>query len=178
MDQPGQQTVVDEPHHVDHEFRDATPAGITMVGIGMLVMLVVTYLIVWGLFSYLSARRAQADQAPPLLATTPQAAQGPRLQVDPSQDLQQATAAEHELLTTYGWVDRATGVVRIPIDRALEMMAQPGRIPARPDGTVPFVIEEGHELESEGGQEAEGTPEPALEATVEPEVEATAEPTR
>lgn len=177
VEQPEQPTVVNAQPDAEHEFQDASPRGIAMVGFGMLAMLVITYLIVWGMFSYFNARQTRADQAPPPLAATPQAAEGPRLQVNPPLELQTALAGERERLNTYEWVDRDAGVVRIPIERAMELMAQPGRIPARSVDEAPFVNEAGHELESEGGQEAEGTSEPALEATLEPETEATPEST-
>lgn len=35
-------------------------------------------------------------------------------------------AAETELLNTYGWIDQEAGVVRIPIDRAMELIAERG----------------------------------------------------
>jgi hypothetical protein len=34
--------------------------------------------------------------------------------------------SEKERLTTYGWVDRKAGIVRIPIDRAIDLVAQRG----------------------------------------------------
>ena len=30
-------------------------------------------------------------------------------------------ATEHEELTTYGWIDQKAGIVRLPIDRAIEL---------------------------------------------------------
>jgi CBS domain-containing protein len=41
-------------------------------------------------------------------------------------------AIEFEQLSTYGWVDEGAGVVRIPIDRAMELIAEQN-LPARPD---------------------------------------------
>ena len=35
-------------------------------------------------------------------------------------------AAEDQMLTSYGWVDPQNGVVRIPIDRAIDLLAQRG----------------------------------------------------
>ena len=40
-------------------------------------------------------------------------------------------AAEDKILNGYGWVDQAHGVVRVPIDRAIDMLAQRG-LPSRP----------------------------------------------
>jgi len=38
--------------------------------------------------------------------------------------------AEQRTLTTYGWVDRNAGIVRIPIDEAMRLTTQRG-LPAR-----------------------------------------------
>jgi hypothetical protein len=46
---------------------------------------------------------------------------GPRLQVNPDRDIERLRAAEQEHLTTYGWVDSNAGIVRIPIERAIQM---------------------------------------------------------
>ncbi|MCL6508251.1 MAG: hypothetical protein K6T59_14635, partial [Bryobacteraceae bacterium] len=54
----------------------------------------------------------------------------PRLQVDPATDLENLRKAEAAVLNSYGWVDRKAGIVRIPIDRAMEVLAERG-LPAR-----------------------------------------------
>ena len=38
--------------------------------------------------------------------------------------LEDLRAHEDSVLTSYGWVDRDRGIVRIPIDRAMELAAQ------------------------------------------------------
>ena len=38
--------------------------------------------------------------------------------------------AEDALLKNYGWIDQKTGIVRIPVDRAIELLAKRG-LPAR-----------------------------------------------
>ncbi len=45
----------------------------------------------------------------------------------PNQALQQLDAGQLELLTSYGWVSEADGVVRIPIERAMELVAAEAR---------------------------------------------------
>ncbi len=50
----------------------------------------------------------------------------PRLQETPALDLARFRAKEDETLSTYGWVDRQAGVVRIPIERAMEIVAKEG----------------------------------------------------
>jgi hypothetical protein len=50
----------------------------------------------------------------------------PLLQETPALDLERFRAKEEETLGTYGWVDREKGVVRIPIERAMEIVAREG----------------------------------------------------
>jgi hypothetical protein len=47
----------------------------------------------------------------------------PRLQVDEAADLKELRDRETSLLTSYQWLDKANGVVRIPIDRAIDLEA-------------------------------------------------------
>ena len=44
----------------------------------------------------------------------------------PDRDLQAVRAQEDRILTTYGWVDKSRGVVRIPIDEAMRLVAEQG----------------------------------------------------
>ena len=48
----------------------------------------------------------------------------PRLEIDAPANLARLRAEEDVKLTTYGWVDRPAGVVRIPIDRAINRMLE------------------------------------------------------
>jgi hypothetical protein len=48
----------------------------------------------------------------------------PRLQIDPEQENQQYLAEQRRTLSTFGWVDRGNGIARIPIDRAMDIVAQ------------------------------------------------------
>ena len=50
----------------------------------------------------------------------------PRLQTNPREDLRELRDAEQDTLTTYGWVDRNAGIVRIPIDEAITLTLQRG----------------------------------------------------
>ena len=55
----------------------------------------------------------------------------PALQVKPQVDLQTYRArAEHDL-NSYGWIDQAHGVVKIPIERAMNLLLARG-LPVRP----------------------------------------------
>ncbi|MDB6033686.1 MAG: hypothetical protein JWM16_4024 [Verrucomicrobiales bacterium] len=50
----------------------------------------------------------------------------PRLQLSPPADMEAFRAKEEGELTTYGWVNQTSGIVRIPIRRAMEIVAQRG----------------------------------------------------
>lgn len=55
----------------------------------------------------------------------------------PRADMDQMLAEERLLETSYGWVDRKTGVVRIPVNKAIEQaLNTPNLFPVRPAGGV------------------------------------------
>jgi hypothetical protein len=55
----------------------------------------------------------------------------PVLQTSPRTDMARFKAEEAGEMTSYGWVDRDRGVVRLPIDRAMAKVVQDG-IPGWP----------------------------------------------
>jgi hypothetical protein len=70
-----------------------------------------------------------AGEASPL--ARPALPPAPRLQTNPPADLATFRAKEDRELSTYGWIDRSNGVVRIPIERAKALVLERG-LPARP----------------------------------------------
>jgi len=48
------------------------------------------------------------------------------LQANPAVDMQRFREQEQRKVSTYGWVDERRGIVRIPVERAMEMVAQRG----------------------------------------------------
>ncbi|MGH8198877.1 MAG: hypothetical protein ACREVO_00680 [Steroidobacteraceae bacterium] len=50
----------------------------------------------------------------------------PHLQPHPLADRQRYDAQQHARMSGYQWVDRRAGIVRIPIDRALQILVQRG----------------------------------------------------
>jgi hypothetical protein len=50
--------------------------------------------------------------------------------VSPRAALAELKAAEQKVLESYGWVDKEKGIVRMPIERAIELTAKRG-LPAR-----------------------------------------------
>jgi hypothetical protein len=117
---------------VHHEESDVDIRGILIFAAGLLVTAVGISFIVWLLFNYFNAREArQATPEFPLAATEEhRLPPEPRLQTDPRADLRELRDADQRTLTTYGWVDRNAGIVRIPIDEAMRLTIQRG-LPAR-----------------------------------------------
>jgi hypothetical protein len=54
----------------------------------------------------------------------------PALEAQPGQSLRPYMAAEEAKLNSYRWVDRSAGIAAMPIDRAMDLIAQRG-VPAR-----------------------------------------------
>jgi hypothetical protein len=52
------------------------------------------------------------------------------LQIHPAHYLEQLRQGEDEKLNSYGWVDQKAGTVRIPIDRAMDLLIEKG-LPVR-----------------------------------------------
>jgi len=60
-----------------------------------------------------------------------------RLEKNERLEINQFRLREEQTLNSYGWVDQEAGVVRIPIDRAMQLIAQRG-LPTTPkSGSVP-----------------------------------------
>ena len=107
-----------------HETSDANIRRLAEFGAGILALVLTAMLAMWLLFRYLAGQ--QEPEAPAPLAEIQEPPPAPRLQVTPKTDLDQMRASERETLESYGWVDRPGGVVRIPIERAMELVAERG----------------------------------------------------
>jgi hypothetical protein len=115
----------DMPESPAHETRDVVFRPIVAAAIGLAALIVVAAVGMDRLFDHFATREA-AESAPesPLAASlAPRLPPAPRLQSAPIKDLDELRAAEDEILTRYGWVDRERGIVRIPVERAIEILA-------------------------------------------------------
>ena len=118
--------------------------GIQYSGVGwFVVILTVTTLfcmaLVWGLFEWMDTRARERDV--PRAAVAGPAVEptivdgriqggpnrpGPAMLVTEPTALQIFRTREADELTTYGWVDENAGTVRIPIERAKELVLERG----------------------------------------------------
>jgi len=116
-----------------HESRDVRirPIVSSFVGLGAITLgvLLLVYVI---LRAFTASNVEQSAPASPLAASYGrQAPPEPRLQIAPRDDLRHLHEREEAVLDGYGWVDRDAGVTRIPIERAIELLAARG-LPAEP----------------------------------------------
>lgn len=72
------------------------------------------------LLMYLLAHTWLRTTEPPLGTQPPE----PRLQGHPAAGLVAERAREQALLDSYAWVDRDAGIARIPVDRAMDIVAR------------------------------------------------------
>lgn len=113
--------------HVRHEPGDVNAVFLTKFGIGMAFLIVVFLFGLWGLFEYFVKREAVLSLPPAAVLVPPERLPpAPRLQRNPSLDMRQFLATENQAMQQYGWVDEAHGIVRIPVDRAMDIIAQRG----------------------------------------------------
>jgi hypothetical protein len=87
------------------------------VYIGIFVFLVIIPFVLWAAYP-----NSVTDVSRKLLVKPP----SPELQVDPQQDLKSFRLHEDQRLNTYYWVDKAKGIVHIPIEQAMKKLAQSG----------------------------------------------------
>lgn len=97
-------------------------------GVFTLVSLLAVYWMYGALTDY--HEEAQLD-APTQLAADDRTPQEPRLQKDPVADMKAMDAEQMALLSSYGWVDEDKGIVRIPIDKAIELTLEQSLVKAQ-----------------------------------------------
>jgi hypothetical protein len=138
-----------EHDEVAYEREDLKPRGIFAFLIGLALFGVLIHFALKGMYGYLDAYQKQHQ--PPLnplvsqtendsrkvsnadIARFPQ----PRLETNERVEINDFRLQEEKTLNSYGWIDQKAGIARIPIDRAMQLLAQRG-LPTRPQaGMVP-----------------------------------------
>jgi hypothetical protein len=119
-------TPVRDNPEVSHERSDVSIRGIVVFGVVLLLTAAVIHIALYWLLKYY--REQAAPSAPAMSApdTPAEITPAPRLQISPRSDLAEMRAAEEKELTTYGWLDEQKQTVRIPIERAMELLAKRG----------------------------------------------------
>jgi hypothetical protein len=112
-----------------HETKDANIRNLIIFGICLALMVIGGLVVSRGVFHYFAGHQGLGPPASPF-ENVRMLPPGPRLQVRAPQDLARYKRAQEEILNSYGWVDRQAGIVRIPIDRAMDILLQKG-LPVR-----------------------------------------------
>jgi len=136
--------------HGDYERKDIGVSAIVYFLIGLAVALILTFFIVDGLFHFLE-RHFEAEQpsVSPLVTNAQQDTRrippqygadyekylkqgfpAPQLETNERTELNEIRLREENVLSTYDYVDKNAGTVRIPIDRAMDLLVEHG-LPVR-----------------------------------------------
>ena len=139
VDDPGFLEMVD----AGHEKSDVNVKGIFIFAFSLLFSLVIVLGVVavffggFGLLNRkLNAYRPTQEQGAASQVKIAPDYQGPLLQVKPEEDLSGMRVHNATDLQTYAWIDRQAGIVRMPVDRAMEILAERGLPPVSPGKTL------------------------------------------
>ena len=112
---------------VRYEQSDIRAPQVLLTGLGILVCTWILVAALYLFYAFLTRHRIATTRAAPVRAegqilVPPE----PRLEVAPRKDLAALRALEDEQLNGYHWADKQAGTVTIPIERAMELIAQRG----------------------------------------------------
>ena len=113
--------------HAGHETTDINVWAVGKFAIVLVIVCAVSLGLLFGLLKFFQSREetSVANTVEPV-KLFPE----PQLQKTEILDLKALHAEEDKLLNGYAWVDPKQGIVRIPVDRAIEVLAKRG-LPSR-----------------------------------------------
>ncbi|MGC8667737.1 MAG: hypothetical protein ACP5VE_06465 [Chthonomonadales bacterium] len=119
---------VDYLRKLGYEARDVSLEALGKWLIALGIFIGGTALVTYGIFKLFVAPVVPgAEQSPGLTAPLPPPpAPNPALQPAPRLDLKKWREDEDAAMNSYGWVDRRKGIVRIPVERAMDLLAAGG----------------------------------------------------
>ena len=116
-----------------HEARDADVRKLAWLSLGLLGLIIFGYVVAEVSFHYMVGPNKITP--PSTFFSQSQMPPAPLEQESVGTELQGYLKAENKLLDSYGWVDRKSGTVRIPITRAMNELLQKG-LPVRQAGQM------------------------------------------
>jgi hypothetical protein len=111
------------PNGAGHE---RSEVSVRLIVVSLAFLAVATFVIlglVVGIFRYFYASYS-TEEATKL--SRPVVPPEPRIEVAPYEQLQQLRVKEDHVLSTYAWVNKDSGTVRVPIDKAIDLLAAKG----------------------------------------------------
>jgi len=131
------------PAHA-HEKTDANVKAVSLFALSLVVMVVVVGAVSAVYYYYLSKNWPHVGTATAPMPDPSQVPPAPQLQTSPQQDLKRMREYEEQRLRTAGWIDRQAGVTHIPIEQAMDLVAQRGlpwkATPAAPSPEIGVTI--------------------------------------
>ncbi|HTC35331.1 MAG TPA: hypothetical protein VK724_18295 [Bryobacteraceae bacterium] len=116
-------TIHHSPNGAGHEESEVS-VRLIVVSLGFLAIFTfIICLLVVGIFRYFHSYYS-TDEAVRL--SQPVIPPAPRIEVAPFEEYQQLKAKEDHILSSYAWVDKDGGTVRVPISQAIDMLAAKG----------------------------------------------------
>ena len=115
-----------EAVRLGHEPLTVSVKGLIIGTAGVALLIVVSLALMYWLAIGLETREHVAEQTVPLEWTQEDLPPAPHVQPNQAFELQQFTQANLDLLNSYGWVDQRQGVARIPVNRAIDLLAERG----------------------------------------------------
>jgi hypothetical protein len=137
-----------------YEKRDASAAWIFGIVAFLIIAGLIMHFVLAGVMERFEKRPFPADQYRGTRRsgeTIAHRGSVPRLQLKPPEDLNNFRAGEETALHTYAWIDRTTGVVRIPIDRAMDLVLERG-LPTRSETNKSATGPSNYELQQQRPQ--------------------------
>ncbi len=125
----------EENPEVRYEVADANIRQVVIAGIGLAVATAIACFAMYFLFNLLKQSSASAQTVNPMAPprTLPPE---PRVEEKPWVQRQNLVTKDGQTLNTYGWTNKGAGLVRIPIDRAMDIVVQHG-LPYTAPGQTP-----------------------------------------
>lgn len=115
-----------ETEHKGYETQDFSMRAVGYFFAGVAVLAIFAIFAMLGLIRLMTEREGVGGASVAAQPDVTQVPPAPHLQIAPTQDLLQMRAEEDAQLHNYGWVDRQAGIATIPIDRAMDLLAQRG----------------------------------------------------
>lgn len=105
---------------------------LSMTGLAVAIAMVVGLVI--GMFHYLARHFVDGQPSTnPMAAVESQLPPAPRIEEHPAVEIRELHSEEDKILSTYGWTDKEHGIVRVPIEKAIELKLERG-FPVQAEG--------------------------------------------
>ena len=108
-----------------YEKSDATARPLLIYGAILAAIIIAVALLMWATFRIFAVEQSLGSPPVPF-ALGRLLPPEPRLQPDPRIDLKRLRKQEEDSISGYGWVNPTDGVIRIPVDRAMDRLIEKG----------------------------------------------------